>query len=109
MALTADLGRLRDDRDPMPGLVMRCASAPIPISHPDTPWASGASDQLIFILCHHRLMVRINHGTDFRIDLLVLSHVIAMAIVAWHSRCPSNTVSSGSPKRPLSQSVREIS
>ena len=65
---------------------MRCASAPIPISHPDTAWASGASDQLIFILCHHRLIVGINHETDFPMDLLALSHVIAMAIVAWHSR-----------------------
>ena len=54
---------------------------------PNAAWASGASDQLIFILFHHRLIVRINHGTDFPMDLLALSHVIAVAIVAWLSRC----------------------
>jgi hypothetical protein len=32
------------------------------------------------------VIVGINHGTDFPMDLLALSHVIAMAIVAWHSR-----------------------
>jgi hypothetical protein len=50
---------------------------------PDTAWASGASDQRIFILRRHRLTVAVSNETDHPIDLLALNHVIAAAIAAW--------------------------
>ena len=50
---------------------------------PDTAWASGASDQRIFILRHHRLTVAVSNETDHPMDLLTLNHVIATAIAAW--------------------------
>ena len=50
---------------------------------PDTAWASGASDQRIFILRRHRLTVAVSNETDHPIDLLALNHVIATAIAAW--------------------------
>ena len=50
---------------------------------PDTAWASGASDQRIFILCRHRLTVAVSNETDHPMDLMALNHVIAAAIAAW--------------------------
>jgi CubicO group peptidase (beta-lactamase class C family) len=50
---------------------------------PDTAWASGASDQRIFILRRHRLTVAVSNETDHPMDLLALNHVIATAIAAW--------------------------
>jgi CubicO group peptidase (beta-lactamase class C family) len=46
----------------------------------DTAWASGASDQRIFILRRHRLTVAVNNETDHRMDLAALNRVIATAI-----------------------------
>jgi CubicO group peptidase (beta-lactamase class C family) len=50
---------------------------------PDTAWASGASDQRIFILRRHRLTVAVNNETDHPMDLAALNRVIAAAIAAW--------------------------
>src|SRR6266446_5324775 len=50
---------------------------------PDTAWASGASDQRIFILRRHRLTVAVSNETDHPMDLSALNHVIATAIAAW--------------------------
>jgi hypothetical protein len=50
---------------------------------PDTAWASGASDQRIFILRRHRLTVAVSNETDHPMDLLALNQVIATAIAAW--------------------------
>jgi CubicO group peptidase (beta-lactamase class C family) len=50
---------------------------------PDTAWASGASDQRIFILRRHRLTVAVSNETDHPMDLMALNHVIAAAIAAW--------------------------
>ncbi len=50
---------------------------------PDTAWASGASDQRIFVLRRHRLTVAVSNETDHPMDLLALNHVIATAISAW--------------------------
>jgi hypothetical protein len=49
----------------------------------DTAWASGASDQRIFILRRHRLTVAVNNETDHPMDLAALNDVIAAAIAAW--------------------------
>jgi hypothetical protein len=49
----------------------------------DAAWASGASDQRIFILRRHRLTVAVNNETDHPMDLLALNHVIAAAIAEW--------------------------
>jgi CubicO group peptidase (beta-lactamase class C family) len=46
----------------------------------DTAWASGASDQRIFILRRHRLTVAVNNETDHKMDLAALNRVIATAI-----------------------------
>ncbi len=46
----------------------------------DTAWASGASDQRIFILRRHRLTVAVNNETDHPMDLAALNRVIAIAI-----------------------------
>ncbi len=46
----------------------------------DTAWASGASDQRIFILRQHRLTVAVNNETDHPMDLAALNRVIAVAI-----------------------------
>ncbi len=46
----------------------------------DTAWASGASDQRIFILRRHRLTVAVNNETDHAMDLAALNRVIATAI-----------------------------
>jgi hypothetical protein len=50
---------------------------------PDTAWASGASDQRIFILRRHRLTVAVSNETDHPMDLFALNQVIATAIAAW--------------------------
>jgi CubicO group peptidase (beta-lactamase class C family) len=50
---------------------------------PDATWASGASDQRIFILRRHRLTVAVSNETDHPMDLLALNDVIATAITAW--------------------------
>ena len=49
----------------------------------DTAWASGASDQRIFILRRHRLTVAVSNETDHPMDLLALNHVIAAALAVW--------------------------
>ena len=49
----------------------------------DTAWASGASDQRIFILRRHRLTVAVNNETDHPMDLGALNRLIAAAITAW--------------------------
>jgi CubicO group peptidase (beta-lactamase class C family) len=46
----------------------------------DTAWASGASDQRIFILRKQKLTVAVNNETDHPMDLLALNRVIATAI-----------------------------
>jgi Beta-lactamase len=47
---------------------------------PDTAWASGASDQRIFILRRHRLTVAVSNETEHAMDLGALNRVIATAI-----------------------------
>ncbi len=47
---------------------------------PDTAWASGASDQRIFVLRGHRMTVAVNNETDHPMDLAALNRVIAVAI-----------------------------
>lgn len=49
---------------------------------PDTAWASGASDQRIFVLRGHRLVVAVANETDHAMDLAALNRVIATALVA---------------------------
>jgi CubicO group peptidase (beta-lactamase class C family) len=46
----------------------------------DTAWASGASDQRIFILRRHRMTVAVANETDHAMDLAALNRVIATAI-----------------------------
>lgn len=46
----------------------------------ETAWASGASDQRIFILRRHRLTVAVANETDHPMDLAGLNRVIATAI-----------------------------
>jgi CubicO group peptidase (beta-lactamase class C family) len=46
----------------------------------DAAWASGASDQRIFILRRHRLTVAVANETDYPMDLAALNRVIATAI-----------------------------
>jgi hypothetical protein len=50
---------------------------------PETAWASGASDQRIFILRRHRLTVAVSNETDHPMDLAALNRVIAAAIATW--------------------------
>ena len=47
---------------------------------PDTAWASGASDQRIFILRRHRLIVAVSNETDHPMDMAALNRLIATAI-----------------------------
>jgi len=49
---------------------------------PETAWASGASDQRIFILRRHRLTVAVNNETDHAMNLAALNRVIATAIAS---------------------------
>lgn len=46
----------------------------------DTAWASGASDQKIFILRRHRLTVAVANETDHAMDMVALNRLIATAI-----------------------------
>jgi CubicO group peptidase (beta-lactamase class C family) len=46
----------------------------------DTAWASGASDQRIFILRRHRLTVAVSNETDHTMDLAALNRLVATAI-----------------------------
>jgi CubicO group peptidase (beta-lactamase class C family) len=46
----------------------------------DTAWAAGASDQKIFILRRHRLVVAVANETDHTIDMAALNRLIATAI-----------------------------
>ena len=46
----------------------------------DTAWASGASDQRIFILRKHRMTVAVANETDHPMDLAALNRVIATAV-----------------------------
>jgi CubicO group peptidase (beta-lactamase class C family) len=46
----------------------------------DTAWATGASDQRIFILRGHRLVVAVANETDHPMDLAALNRLIATAI-----------------------------
>ncbi len=46
----------------------------------DTAWASGASDQKIFILRRHRLTVAVSNETDHAMDMAALNRLIATAI-----------------------------
>ncbi len=50
---------------------------------PETAWASGASDQRIFILRRHRLTVAVSNETDHPMDLAALNRVVATAIATW--------------------------
>jgi CubicO group peptidase (beta-lactamase class C family) len=49
---------------------------------PDTAWASGASDQRIFILRRSRMVVAVANETDHPMDLAALNRAIATAIAA---------------------------
>ena len=46
----------------------------------DIAWASGASDQKIFILRRHRLTVAVSNETDHAMDMAALNRLIATAI-----------------------------
>ncbi len=46
----------------------------------DTAWASGASDQKVFILRRHRLTVAVSNETDHAMDMAALNRLIATAI-----------------------------
>jgi CubicO group peptidase (beta-lactamase class C family) len=46
----------------------------------DTAWATGASDQRVFILRRHRLVAAVANETDHPMDLGALNRVIATAI-----------------------------
>jgi CubicO group peptidase (beta-lactamase class C family) len=46
----------------------------------DTAWASGASEQRIFILRRHRLTVVVANETDYPMDLAALNRLVATAI-----------------------------
>jgi CubicO group peptidase (beta-lactamase class C family) len=47
---------------------------------PDTAWATGASDQKIFIRRRHRLTVAVSNETDHAMDMAALNRLIATAI-----------------------------
>ena len=51
---------------------------------PDTAWASGASDQRIFILRRHRLVVSVANETDHPMDLAALNRVDRHRPGRWH-------------------------
>jgi len=46
----------------------------------DTAWASGASDQKIFILRSHRMTVAVSNETDHPMDMAALNRMIATAV-----------------------------
>jgi CubicO group peptidase (beta-lactamase class C family) len=47
---------------------------------PETAWASGASDQKVFILRRHRLTVAVSNETDHAMDMAALNRLVATAI-----------------------------
>jgi CubicO group peptidase (beta-lactamase class C family) len=47
---------------------------------PETAWASGASDQKVFILRRHRLTVAVSNETDHAMDMAALNRLIATAL-----------------------------
>ncbi len=49
----------------------------------DTAWASGASDQRIFILRRHRLTVAVANETDHPVSLPALNRLVATAIACY--------------------------
>ncbi|HEX4367208.1 MAG TPA: hypothetical protein VH023_10280, partial [Rhodopila sp.] len=49
----------------------------------DTAWASGASDQKIFILRRHRLTVAVSNETDHPMDMPALNRLIATAVACF--------------------------
>ena len=51
-----------------------------PMLSADTAWASGASDQRIFIVRRHRLVVAVANETDHPMDLPALGRLVAAAI-----------------------------
>jgi hypothetical protein len=87
VAAAAGLGRLCADRDAYRTSYAACFRTNIDRQFPDLPadtaWASGASDQRIFILRRHRLTVVVSNETDHPMDLPALNRVIATAIAAW--------------------------
>lgn len=59
----------------------RCNSdGAFPALPPDAAWAAGASDQRIFILRRHRLVVAVANETDHPMDLPALNRVLGTAI-----------------------------
>jgi hypothetical protein len=81
------LGRLRAHGDAYRTAYAACFRTNLdrtfPDLPPDTAWASGASDQRVFILRRHRLTVAVNNETDHPMDLAALNRLIAAAIGAW--------------------------
>jgi len=52
----------------------------------DAAWASGASDQRIFMLRRHRLVAAVANEADHPMDLAALNRVLATAMtVRWPS------------------------
>ncbi len=49
----------------------------------DTAWASGASDQRIFVLRKHKMTVAVANETDHPMDLGALNRVIVAAVGEW--------------------------
>jgi CubicO group peptidase (beta-lactamase class C family) len=47
---------------------------------PETAWASGASDQKVFILRRHRLTVAVSNETGHAMDMAALNRLIATAL-----------------------------
>ena len=89
----ARVGRLRADPDAyrheLCGVLPRQHRAHLfPDLPPETAWASGASDQRIFILRRHRLTVAVANETDYPMDLAALNRVIATAIATLDIREP---------------------
>ena len=79
--LAAGLGGLRVDRDAY--WHRTNIDRLFPDLPPDTAWASGASDQRIFILRRHRLTAAVSNETDHPMDLPAMNQLIATAIAAW--------------------------
>jgi hypothetical protein len=77
--------KLQFDRQPVARREPDSERAWPPVSDlpPDATWASGASDQRIFILRRHRLTVAVSNETDHPMDLAALNRVIAAAIATW--------------------------
>ena len=78
------LDRLCADPDPYRHQLCRLLRANTERLFPDLPidtaWASGASDQRIFILRRHRMTVAVANETNYAMDVAALNRVIATAI-----------------------------